>query len=96
VRICVVNFCSMEEIGMLFDRTSHKVGRMLKILGLRTPDGKPSQKAFQGGFVKKRIAEYREGKYHWVRHLEKTVAMLEAAGWRRLPGFAFVTVGAGQ
>lgn len=79
------NYASMKEIGMLFGRTSHQVGRVLKMLGWRTADGKPSQVAFGRGLVKQRFAEFREDRYLWVWDLKRTISALEALGWRLLP-----------
>jgi len=44
-------FLSMSEIGALYGKTSHEVGRILKRLGYRDRDGHPTRKAFEGHFV---------------------------------------------
>lgn len=78
------HYRSMKELGRAFGVSSHKIGRMLKDLGLRTEKGKPSRKAFQEGYVTQRWAEERFGVYMWVWHAEKTAAVLERAGLKQV------------
>ena len=75
---------SMKELGQEFGLTSHKIGRTLKDIGLRTEEGKPSHTAFEQGYVKRRWAEQRSDIYLWVWHYDKTVAALESAGVKRV------------
>jgi hypothetical protein len=63
-------FLTMREIGKVFGVTSHVIGGKLKELGLRTVDGKPTYKAFQGGYCEQRWTEDREH-YCWAWHAEK-------------------------
>jgi hypothetical protein len=73
------DFWTMREIGYLFGETSHAIGRKLKELGLRTPDGKPSRLAFKAGLCKKRWTS--DGLiYFWVWHGERTARLLEESG----------------
>lgn len=73
------DYWTMREIGRLFDLSSHKIGKKLKQLGYRTPDGKPSHKAFDEALVKQRWAD-DQPVYLWAWHRDKTVAVLEQAG----------------
>ena len=70
-------FWTMKEIGAMCGITSHKVGKKLKEAGLRTPDGKPSQRAFDQGYVKKRWGFERLEIYNWTWHKDKVIAVLE-------------------
>jgi hypothetical protein len=76
-------FLSLTELGQQFGISSHKMGRLLMTLGLRTKDKKPSSTAFQGGFVTQR-ASTQPGTYYWVWHGEKTMQLLHEAGYQRL------------
>ena len=78
-------FLSMRELGKELEKklgrkvTSHNIGKMLKEVGLRTDDGKPSQRAFDDGFVSKEPTGVNDG-YFYVWHVEKTLAVLREAG----------------
>jgi len=80
-------YWTMKEIGSLFRTTSHKVGKKLKEVGLRTPQGRPSQRAFEEGYVQQRWDEDRPV-YVWAWHKNKTVALLEANGFERIEDVA--------
>jgi len=69
-------YASQTEIGELYEVSSHVVGRWLKALGLRTDDGRPSQKAFDEHFVAQRSSR-GEGTYFWVWHRERTTELLD-------------------
>jgi hypothetical protein len=77
-----VDYWTMKEIGTLYGATSHQIGRTLKDLGLRTPEGKPAARAFNLGLVTKRHASEGPG-YCWAWHQEPTCALLEEAGFER-------------
>ncbi|MDY0168577.1 MAG: hypothetical protein RBS80_18655 [Thermoguttaceae bacterium] len=76
-------YWTMREIGTLFGATSHKVGKTLKDLGLRTQEGKPSTNAFEQGFVEQRWAD-DSPVYLWAWHKEKITALLEKAGFEKV------------
>ena len=75
-------FMSLTDLGKLYGVTSHKVGRWLVALGLRTADKKPSTKAFQDGFVSRRDST-QPGTYYWVWHAEMTMLVLDSTGHKR-------------
>ncbi len=75
-------YWTMKEIGAVFGVTSHKVGKKLKELGFRTPQGRPSQRAFNEGYVQQRWA-WESEVYLWAWHRDKTTALLEQAGMER-------------
>jgi len=77
-------YWTMREIGALFGITSHKVGKTLKELGYRTPDGRPSQRAFDEGYVQQRWGFERQEIYNWAWHKDKVTALLEQAGLERV------------
>lgn len=77
------DYWTMKEIGTLFGVSSHKIGKTLKELGLRTPENKPSKKAFDLGLVKQRWAEDMPV-YLWAWHRDKIAALLEQAGMERV------------
>ena len=77
-------YWTMTEIGKLYGATPHKVGRELKELGYRTPDGRPSQKAFGEQMVQQRHDADRPEFYIWAWNREKVCDLLETFGWKRV------------
>jgi hypothetical protein len=73
---------TLSQLGSLFGVTSHKVGKWLMDIGLRTTEGRPSRRAHQEKFVE--TAPSRNQGYVWAWHAESTVAALEEAGHRRV------------
>ena len=74
------DYVTLRELGQFFGTTSHVVGRMLKEIGLRTKEGKPTRAAFTGGFCDQR---WYEDKYLWAWAKEKTQRVLEEEGLER-------------
>lgn len=73
-------YVKMRDIGRIFGKTSHDVGRLLKHHGFRNENGKPTAKAFDGRLV----SEVWAGDYYsWDWSLTKTSALLESFGWKR-------------
>ena len=77
------DFLSQTELGKLYGVSSHKIGKWLLDLGLRTKDNKPSRTAFEAGFVDQRPST-QPGTYFWVWHSEKTMQALDKAGHKRV------------
>ncbi len=73
------DYWTMKEIGEKLGLTSHQVGKTLKELGLRTPEGKPSQKAFRRRLVAQRWAQ-DGAHYLWAWDAEKTLRFLADEG----------------
>jgi hypothetical protein len=73
---------TQTQIGRLFGVTSHTIGDWLTSLGLRK-DGKPTQKAHNGGYCD--TAPSGQCGYHYVWKSQKTVAALKDAGHRLVP-----------
>jgi len=73
---------TLSQLGSLFGVTSHKAGKWLVDIGLRTAEGRPSRRAHQEKFVE--TAPSRGQGYIWAWHAERTVAALEEAGHRRV------------
>lgn len=67
-------YVTQTQIGQRRNLTSHQVGRFLKKIGWRNPDGSPTQKAIEGGLC--RTHEDR-GCVFWVWHAAKTLAAME-------------------
>jgi hypothetical protein len=80
-------YCTMRQLGAAFGVSSHFIGRVLKQLGLRTPDGKPSCRAQDNGLVK-----VVQGPQSWIPlwlwHRELTTALLEQAGFQAVSSLA--------
>lgn len=72
---------SLTQLGTVFGVTSHKLGFWLVQAGLRTANMSPSPRAFSEGFVKR--CQNGNG-YFYVWQMAKTIAVLEAAGHRRI------------
>jgi hypothetical protein len=80
------DYASLTDIGTMFGVTSHVLGRWLSSeLGLRTIGRSPTAKAFEQGLVK-RVPTGRgsDDGYYYVWHVSKVVALLEAAGHKRV------------
>jgi hypothetical protein len=84
-------YASLTELGTIFGVTRTFVGKRLKELGLRTPDGRPTARAFDEKFVSKRWVPDRPGIYLWTWHREQTTAVLEEAGLRKVTDVAFAS-----
>jgi len=76
-------YVNQATLGRLFRVTSHIVGRALKEIGLRLPDGDPSPRAFELGLVKKEPIPGQKSLDYWVWQLEKTIPLLESAGLKQ-------------
>ncbi len=74
------DYMTMREIGQVFGTTSHKVGKKLKEIGLRTLSGKPSRTAFEGGLCDQRWTQDMTH-YCWAWHTERTVRLLRESGF---------------
>lgn len=72
-------YVTMKELGKLVGLSSHQIGRKLKELGLRTPEGRPSQLAFQEDWVAPRWAP-DGAHYLWAWDREKTLSKLKSVG----------------
>lgn len=77
------NYLTMRQLGTLFGVTSHVIGKLLKKLGLRDENGKPTTAAFQGNLVKTAPIG-TDGRYFWVWEADTTIAVLEANGLKRV------------
>lgn len=77
----MTNFITMTALGSVYGMNAQDVGRKLKGLGLRTDDGRPSQRALDEGFVQERLLEF--GGSHWLWHEQKASEVLDGAGNRR-------------
>ncbi len=71
---------SMRTIAKPFGATSHEVGQWLKNLGLRTPDGRPSPRAFAEGWVTQRTIEHSGG-YFYVWDAERVSELFRHMGY---------------
>jgi len=69
----------MKQIGRELGLTSHQIGHKLKDLGLRTDLGRPSELAFDAGFVAQKWAADGEH-YLWAWHRALTLKTLAAVG----------------
>ena len=68
-------FMTMREIGWQLGLSSHQIGKQLKKLGLRTPAGKPSHRAFDLKLVKPRLSLDGE-RYCWAWDGDRTMRLL--------------------
>jgi hypothetical protein len=71
-------YLNLRATGKLFGVSSHVAGRWAWEIGLRTDGGRPSQEAFDGGFVSR--APLPNGGYYWVWDAEKIIKAFQAAG----------------
>jgi hypothetical protein len=76
-------YLNQTALGRLFDVSSHVIGRWLEQVQLRGPDQRPTPTAIQGGFTKTVPTSRHEGIAYFVWHAEKTIRVLEKAGYRR-------------
>ena len=76
-------YLSMKEIGAIYNVSSHRIGKILKDCGLRTPGGKPSDRAFQEKFVTQRHSDDGET-YFYVWDVAKVTPILERAALKKV------------
>lgn len=69
---------NLTALGKLYGVSCRVVGQWLWEIGLRTGDGRPSQRAFDDGYVSQ--ARLPQGGYYWVWDGPKTIQALEQAG----------------
>jgi hypothetical protein len=78
-------YLSLTEIGRLYGVSSHRVGKWLKDLCLRTEDGRPSGDAFRQGYVSQAPSR-GPGTYFYVWHVGKTTEILDMMEYPRAKG----------
>ena len=80
------DYITMKDLGKecLPPLSSHQIGRKLKDLGLRTDEGRPSQLAFDCGFVAQKWTEDGQN-YLWAWHRGLTLKTLATIGLRPRP-----------
>jgi hypothetical protein len=78
-----ITYVNLTELGRVFGMTSHGIGKLLKIIGLRESNGKPSSKAFHEGYCEQAPTNRGTG-YYYVWHREKIIHALEEAGCKRV------------
>ena len=76
-------YLSQTDLGKRFGVSSHLIGKWLIEVGLRTEEKRPSQRAFDGGFVKQVPTGRNEG-YFYVWQAEATIKMLIEGGRKPL------------
>jgi hypothetical protein len=76
-------FVTLTYLGRLYGVSSHKVGKWLKGLGLRTDAGQPSERAFQQGLVE-RWESTQPGTYFYAWHQSKVTKLLADMEYKRV------------
>lgn len=71
----MTDFVTMRDIGAAVGLTSHQIGKLLKKLGLRTPDGRPTRMAFDQKLCAQRWARDGRG-YCWAWHVQRVLPLL--------------------
>jgi hypothetical protein len=71
------DYVTMKDLGQELGLSSHQIGRKLKDLGLRTDDGRPSNLAFDCGFVAQKWTQDHTH-YLWAWHRGLTLKTLAA------------------
>jgi hypothetical protein len=71
-------FWTMKDIGRLVGLTSHQIGKVLKRLGLRTSEGRPTQMAYSNLLVAQKFDGY--GHYLWAWDRDEVLRLLAATG----------------
>lgn len=71
-------FWTMKDIGRLIGLTSHQIGKVLKRLGLRTSEGRPSQMAYSNKLVAQKFDGF--GHYLWAWDRDEVLRLLAATG----------------
>jgi len=75
-------FISQTELGEIYGVSSHKVGRWLKDLGLRTEDGRPSRDAINDGMVQQKPST-QPNTFFWCWHAERTCHVFDQMCYER-------------
>ena len=73
----------LGQLGEYFGETSHVIGRWLKEMGVRLPNGEPTEEAKDAG-VAVLVVPPDGSHVFWVWDKEKTLTLLERAGHQRL------------
>jgi len=73
------DYCTLTTIGKRFDVSSRRVGKTLKEVGLRTPDGEPTTAAIKSGLVTK-VEGPKPWILLWLWHSERVLPFLEFGG----------------
>ncbi len=71
----MADYMTMKELGQRLGLSSHQVGKKLKEVGLRTPEGRPSGAAFRRKLVEQRWSSDGEH-YLWAWDAERTLRFL--------------------
>jgi hypothetical protein len=77
---------NMRDIGKMYGKSSHQVGRELRDSGYRTPDGKPTKRALAEGMA---ILQRNPENPEWIAcawNVAKVTYLLEAYGWKKVDG----------
>ena len=78
---------NQTQLGVMFAVSPHLMGRWLKEVGLRRPDGQPVQKAVDAGIAVR--VSLDDGTHpFWVWAKQPTIRILEAAGHQRVDASA--------
>jgi len=86
-------YVSLTDLGKRFGVGPRDVGLWLKALGLRQPDGRPTPRAVEEGFVLERLLEH--GGSWWLWHEKKTSEVLAGMAeqtWPKIVKFEDFTV----
>ena len=69
-------YMTMRQLGKILGLSSHAVGKKLKAAGLRDPEGRPTERARAGNFV--RLAFFQERFAFDLWHEDKTLRVLRS------------------
>lgn len=73
-------YMSQRELGRLFDKSSHVIGKLLVECGLRNDKGYPTYECQGNGMVKNGIVGFPGVQWHW--HVERTTKCFLKAGYK--------------
>lgn len=68
-------FVNLTALGEIYGVAAADVGRWLKGLNLRDPDGRPTQQAVAGGYCKERVSAFGSS---WLWHRDRVCELLDA------------------
>lgn len=73
-------FVNLTALGEIYGVAAADVGRWLKGLMLRDPDGRPTRQALADGYCKERVSEFGST---WLWHKDRVCELLDAMCYER-------------
>ena len=74
------DYINLTSLGEIYGVPAADVGRWLKGLSLRQPEGRPTHQAISEGYAKEKLSAFGSS---WLWHREKVCELLDGMQYRR-------------